>query len=181
MIGSWFDVLLVFMLVSSIGVGFHQGLVRQAFVLMAIYTATVLSAQSYGYLSAMLIRTFPTSSLEVTDLIAFVMLLFAFTVLVTWFIWSSYQVTRLPTALMLDNMTGAVLGSVIGLFAIALTVVLTQYAVQAPWPDGSPVKYALRVGLNNSALEDLFATPLPIMEAALRPWLPSNIPFMPNT
>jgi uncharacterized membrane protein required for colicin V production len=181
MIGSWFDVFLVLILVGSIAAGLHLGFLRQALLLVVLYLATVLSAQYYGDLSALLMRMVPSASRDITDLLGFLLLLAASGVGVTSLVWTCYQDTRLPAALLVDNVGGALVGSVIGLFAIALTLLLTHFAVQAPWPDGSPIKLVLQVGLADSALQDIFSTPLPIVEGALRPLVPAGIPFMPST
>jgi uncharacterized membrane protein required for colicin V production len=178
MLGSWLDVLMVVILVAAIGIGFHQGLLKQAFLLISMYISTVLSAQYYGYLSGLLRRIVPTSSPQITDLLGFFVLLVAFTIVITWLAWTAYKETKLPTTVVIDNMTGSVLGAVIGLFVIALTLMLAQYAVRAPWPEGSTIKFALNLGLSNSALQSAFSAPMPILEAALRPWLPADLPFM---
>jgi len=176
--GSWFDVLLVLMLVTSIAIGFHQGLLRQAFLLMAIYIGTVLSAQYYGYLSGLLLMAFPSSNSDMTDVLAFLVLMVAFTIMVAWLVFKGISESRLPSIAMVDNLGGATLGGVFGLFAIAITLMIAEYALQVPWPDGSNVRFALFTGLNNSLLSATFSTPLPVFQSALRPWLPANVPFI---
>lgn len=178
MTGSWLDVLLVLMLVTSIALGFHHGLLRQAFLLMAMYIATVMSAQYYGHISDFFVMSFPSTNRAVSDIIAFALLATLLTIAMTGLIWTSYRGSRLPTALMLDNLGGAILGSIIGLFVISLTLMLAKYAVQVQWPDGSSIKLALYTGLTNSVLQDAFSTPLPIVQSLLQPWLPPGIPFM---
>ena len=180
MTGSWLDVLLVVMLVTSITLGFHHGLLKQGFLLVAMYIATVLAAQYYSYVSSILLRSFPSAAPVIADSIAFALLATAFTVGLTWIIWRSFKGTKLPSALILDNMGGAILGSVIGLFAISLTLMLVRYAVQVPWPDGSTVKFALSTGLSGSLLQDVFSTPMPIVQALLHPLVPAGLPFMPT-
>lgn len=174
---SWIDLVMVLMLVGSIGFGFHQGLLRQIVLLLALYIATVLSAQYYEQFTDWLVLYFP-SSLEVARVIAFLLLAVALTILATSLIWSAYEQTRLPSVVMLDEAGGAALGGLIGVFIIGLTLTLAHYAVQAPWPSGSPIKELLHTGLINSALEDMFSTSVPLIQAALRPWLPSGIPLL---
>ncbi|HEX9016306.1 MAG TPA: CvpA family protein, partial [Chloroflexota bacterium] len=82
--GSWFDILLVGLLAGAVAFGFYQGLLRQAFLLLSMYIGVVLAAQYFGYLSGILLRIAPSSSSEVTDVIAFLVLMTAFTVVVTW-------------------------------------------------------------------------------------------------
>jgi len=174
---SWVDLIMVLMLVSSIGFGFHQGLLRQIVLLVALYIATVLSAQNYEQLTDWLVVYFP-SSLEVSRVIAFLLLAAAITILATWLIWGAYQQTRLPSVVMLDEAGGAALGGLIGVFVIGITLTLAHYAAQAPWPPGSPIKEFLHMGLVNSALENLFSNSVPIIQATIRPWLPSGIPLL---
>ncbi len=140
----------------------------------------MLSAQYYGIISSFFVRSFPSSTQAIADSIAFVLLATILTAGLTWLIWRSFQGTRLPAPLMLDNLGGAILGSIIGLFAISLTLMLARYAVEVAWPDGSAFKFALYTGLANSVLQDAFSAPLPIVQGLLQPWIPSGIPFMPN-
>ncbi len=174
---SWLDMVMVFGLVGSIGFGFHQGLLRQIVLLVAIYVATVLSAQYHERLTELLVVYFP-SSMEIAQVLAFLMLAVTFTVIATWLIWSAYRQTRLPSVVMLDEAGGAALGGLIGVFVIGLTVALAQYATQAPWPGSNPIRDMLHTGLINSSLEDLFSSSLPLIQAAIRPWLPSGIPLI---
>lgn len=174
---SWIDLVMVLMLVGSIGFGFHQGLLRQLVLLGALYIATVLSAQYYEQFTDWLLVYFPGSQ-EVARVVAFLMMAAALTVLATWLIWSAYQQTKLPSVVMLDEAGGAALGGFIGIFVIGLSLSLAQYAVQAPWPVGAPVRDFLHAGLINSGLEDLFSTSVPLIQAVVRPWLPSGIPLL---
>lgn len=180
MTGSWLDLLLVLMLLTSIALGFHHGLIRQAFLLAAMYIATVLSAQYYSHISALLVRSFPSTTQAIADSIAFVLLATFLTIGLTWLTWRSFRGTRLPAAIILDNMGGAILGSIIGLFVISLTLMVARYAVELPWPDGSSVRFAINTGLSNSILQDAFSTPLPIVQSLLQPWVPAGIPFISN-
>ena len=172
---SWLDVVMVLMLVGSIGFGFHQGLLRQLVLLLAIYVATVAAAQYYEQFTGVLLVYF-TSSVEVDRAVSFLTLTVAFTLMSTWLIWSAYRQTKLPSVVMLDEVGGATLGGLIGVFVIGLTLSLTQYATQAPWPDGNPVKELLHTGLVNSSLDVLFRSSLPLIQAAIHPWLPAGIP-----
>lgn len=173
---SWLDVAMVVTLVASIGFGFHQGLLRQLLLLLAIYVATVLSAQYHEVLAGIIKTAIPSSSLEVARIVAFVTLGVATTLVVTWAVWRAYRETRLPSVFVLDRVGGAALGGLIGVIIIGITIPLLRYALQAPWPEGSAIKYALHVGFLNSSLEALFLSPLPLIQTTLAPWLPSGIP-----
>jgi uncharacterized membrane protein required for colicin V production len=175
---NWFDVLLVLVLVGSIAMGFHQGLLRQAFLLLAIYIGTVLSAQYYGHLASLFLQIFPAASTDIADMIAFIVLLVAFTMVVSWLIFAGFKETKLPNVAMVDNVGGSLLGGVFGLFAIAMTLMIGQYALQVPWPEGSSVRFALSNGLNGSVLSGMFGLPVPVFQSVLNPWMPSNVPFV---
>ncbi len=175
-ITAWLDILLVVLLVSSITFGFHQGLIRQLVLLVATYISTILAAQYYRLLSNVILQVFPSSVTEVADLVAFVALAVLFTAVATWMLWTAYCETHLPSVIMLDELGGAVLGGIIGVFAISLMLVLARYSLQAPWPEGSPFKYILQTGMLNSMLQPAFSSPLPLVQATLRPWLPFGIP-----
>ncbi len=175
--GSWFDILLIGLLAGGIGFGFFQGLLRQAFLLIAIYVGTALSAKYFEHPSALLLRIFPTATPEITNMVGFLALLVAFTVGITWLIWSGYKETKLPQVFVLDRLGGATLGGVIGLFAISITLMLTHYALQVPWPPDSTVRYVLLTGLNASLLQDTFSLPVPVFQNVLRPLLPQSVPF----
>jgi len=174
---SWIDLVMVLVLVGSIGFGFHQGLLRQAVLLAAIYIATILSSQYYEQ-AAEWMAVYLATDLEMDRVISFALLYVAFTVVATWLIWSAYQQTRLPSVVMLDEAGGAALGGIIGVFVIGLTLTLAQYAAQAPWPAGGPVKELLHMGLVNSALDEFFRSAVPIIQAVIRPWLPSGLPAL---
>ncbi len=173
---SWLDVVLVLMLCASIGFGFHQGLVRQICLMVAVYLATVLAAQYHGVVSRLLTTAFPGAQSELAPIMAFVLLLGTFSLLTTWSIWTAYRQTKLPSVVMLDEVGGTFLGCLIGIFAISVTLTILQYALQAPWPEGSPIRYLLHIGIRDSGLQSAFGSPLPLIHAALRPWLPDGIP-----
>ncbi len=175
---TWLDAVTVLMLIGSIAFGFHQGLVRQILLLVAMYVATVVAAQYYEPLSGLILRQFPGFVPEVAGVVAFLVLAVFFTVLVTGLIWSAYRQTKMPEVVMMDQVGGGLLGGLIGVFAIGIALTLAHYAVEAPWPAGSPVQQALHTGLLNSSLDGLFSSPLPLIQATLRPWLPSGIPLM---
>ena len=125
-----------------------------------------------------MLQTFPTTTLEVAGLVSFLVLVIIFTVAVTWMLWTAYCETRLPSVVMLDELGGAVLGGVIGVFVLSLMLMLIRYSLLAPWPEGSLLKGILHTGMLNSMLQPAFSSPLPLVYAALRPWLPSDLPFI---
>lgn len=174
---GWLDLVLVVLLVASIAFGFHQGLLRQFFLIVAMYIATVLSAQYHAVLAELILRSFPGSE-EMARLIAFVALLAVFSVVITWVIWTAYRETRLPSVAILDNVGGTALGGIIGIFLVSLTLMLVRYSLEAPWPEGSNLRYVLHSGVNNSSLAAVFKSPLPLIHLALRPWLPDGIPLV---
>jgi uncharacterized membrane protein required for colicin V production len=174
---TWLDAVMVLLLVSSIGFGFHQGLLRQIVLLAALYIGTILSAQYYLWGADLILTMISGLSTEIARMIAFILMVVIFTVVVTWLIWTAYRETRLPTVVMLDEVTGAVLGAVLGVFAISLSLILIQYALDAPWPEGNSVKAALHMGMLNSSLQSAFSSPVPLIQATLRPWMPAGTPL----
>lgn len=174
----WLDVVLVVLSVTSIAFGFHQGLIRQLVLLTAMYISTVLSAQYHPRFAELILQAFPTTVDEIAELVAFIVLSAAFTAVVTWMLWTAYCETRLPSVVMLDELGGAVLGGVIGVFLLSLMLMLMRYSLQAPWPEGSPLRQIIHTGLLNSSLQAAFTSPLPLVHAVLRPWLPSGIPLV---
>lgn len=177
---SWLDLVLVTMLVASIAFGFHQGLLRQICLMVSLYVAAVLSAQYHGHLASLLASLFPAST-EMARVFAFALMLAALTFIVTWLIWNGYRQTRLPDAVVLDSLSGAVLGGVVGILVTSMAVVLAQYLLEAPWPEGNPIKYYLHEGLSDSAMQGVFRSPVPLIHATLRFWLPDDIPLMLNS
>ncbi len=173
---GWMDVLLVLSLVVSIIFGFHQGLVRQVVLLASLYISTILAAQYNQQAAELAIQAFPSATAEFAALISFLALVGLFTIAVTWLLWTAYCETRLPSVVMLDEMGGAVLGGVIGAFVLSLALVLLRYALQAPWPESGPLQHNLQMGLLNSSLQFAFSSPLPLVHAAIRPWMPFGIP-----
>ena len=176
--GSWFDVLAVGIMVGCIALGMRTGFLRQAFLLLAMYISAVLAAQYYAHISGFARMVAPASNPQMTDVLSFIFLFALFTLVVTLLIWAGYRETRLPGLPLVDNLGGALFGIVGGMFAIALTIMLATYTISAPWPEGSAVKYALSIGLGNSALEPVFSLPMPLFQGALRPLMPANIPFI---
>lgn len=170
--GSWFDLVLVGLLVGSIAFGLHQGLLRQGFLLLAMYVGTVLSAQYYGHVAGLFLRAFPFASPDAMGVLAFLILVGLFTTIVTWLTWSGYKDTKFARASIVDHVGGATFGVVSGLFAIALTLMMVNYSLNAPWTDGSEFRYALRAGMSGSALQDLLSIPVPVFQSAIRPWVP---------
>lgn len=173
---SWLDMAMVVTLVASIGIGFHQGLLRQILLLIAMYVATVLSAQYHEFFAGIIKTAIPSTSMELARVVAFAMMGVVTTLVITFAIWRAYRETRLPSVFVLDRVGGAALGGLIGVIIIGITIPLLRYALQAPWPEGSGIRYALHVGFLNTALEPLFLSPLPLILTTLAPWLPTGIP-----
>lgn len=176
--GSWFDVVLVGTLIAAIAFGVHQGLLRQAVLLLALYISTVLAAQYFGILAGLFMNVFTSTTWEMASVIAFVLLLAAFTIVVTWLIWTGYRETKLPTVVAVDNYGGAMLGAFVGLFAIGIMIMTANFALSMPWPDGGNARQMLQVGVGNSALQAMFSSPMPIIQSALRPWMPAEVPII---
>ena len=175
----WLDIALVVMLVTNIAIGFHQGLARQLTLLISFYISIVLSFQYHMLLAGLIIWAFKSTTWVIAELVAFLILVGVFAVIVTWVLWTAYCETKLPSTLsVIDELGGAMLGGITGAFLLSIVLLLIRYALQAPWPEGSPIKYILYTGMLNSSLQSAFSSPLPLVQASLRPWLPSGIAFM---
>ena len=175
---SWVDVVLVALLMVSVAFGIRQGLIRQAVLLISMYVSTALAASYHVQLAASLVDTFPTASVEMARSVAFISIALLLSVALTWLLWIAYRETKLPTMFVVDAVGGSALGIIIGVIAINLLLTVAWYSMATPWTDANEVKHFLQTGLTESALEEMFRSPMPLITATLRPWLPAGIPAL---
>jgi uncharacterized membrane protein required for colicin V production len=176
---SWLDVLMVLVLLGSMAFGLRQGLLRQLILLLALYLGVVVAANYYAQAGELIVNTVaPSASVEMARIVAFVALFVIFTFVLVVGFWTAYRQTKLPTAYMLDEVGGTVLGAVAGIILINLLLVIGWQILETPWPDGVGFTSFLQAGLVESSLKEAFRVPMPLIQAALRPLIPADVPLL---
>jgi uncharacterized membrane protein required for colicin V production len=177
---SWLDVLMVLVLVGSMAFGLRQGLLRQLILLLAFYLGIVVAANYYSQTGELLVNSVaPSASIEMARIVAFVALFVIVTFVLIVAFWTAYRQTKLPTAYMLDEVAGTVLGAVGGLVLVNLILAVGWQILETPWPDGGGGFTAfLQSGLVESSLKGAFSIPMPLIQATLSPLIPADVPLL---
>jgi uncharacterized membrane protein required for colicin V production len=176
---SWLDILMVLVLMGSMAFGLRQGLLRHLILLLALYLGVVVAANYYAQGGELLVNTVaPSASVEMARIVAFVALFVIVTFVLIVAFWRAYRQTKLPTTYMLDEAGGTLLGAVAGIVLINLLLAISWQILETPWPDGIGFTSFLQAGLVESSLKEAFSVPMPLIQAALRPLIPADVPLL---
>lgn len=172
-----FDVLIGLALLAGIALGFVRGLVRMALILLVLYIAVVLAMSFYtvlgGWIFYLSDRAMHRTSAE---LVAFALILILTTVLLNFVLSRTYKDTELPGVRQVDQLGGMVFGFLVTCTWIGLTIVALAFALNATDATSSRLRDNLLAFYHGSNLIPVFTKALPLIVAALRPWMPKGLP-----
>jgi uncharacterized membrane protein required for colicin V production len=170
-----FDVLIVFALVGGSALGFVRGLMRMALSLVVLYVAAVLAMTFYVGLGRYLTYMFGLSQ-AVAQSLAFVLILFLTTTLITFILRRTYRDTALPGLRQVDQLGGMVVGFFVSVIWIGFAILALAFVLAAPVSEEGGLHLSLLGYFNRSNLIPIFYAVLPIILATLRPWMPKGLP-----
>jgi len=171
------DAFILLVLIGGMALGFRQGFMRQALGLVALYVATVLSAQYHEFVAYWITQQSATVSSNAATVIGFFGILIAAGGFLLWAAWDLSQMLNLRLFAGLEQVGGALLGIVSGGIVVSLILSVILFLAQSPWPGQSEEWRQAFIGAREqSSLYALLKTVLPLMVQSLRPWLPGSLP-----
>lgn len=177
---NWIDLIVILLIITSLGIGFAQGMLRQMIGLAALYIAMILAAQYYIPLSD-LIRAMmfqPTS--RFLNAIAFFIIVIAVWSLISWMAFDTYSSTKLHFFPLVDQLGGSILSFIAVIVAMTLILPVILFMVGESWPGNELVRVGIQSGLETSRLVPIFTAMKPVILGALSPWLPRGLPSIFN-
>lgn len=171
---SWFDLVIIVLLVVGVFAGFTQGMIRYLFNSIAVLVSFVLAAQLTEPIVSLL-RFWQAFTPAGRELLVLVLLYVAF-VVVSWFVIRAlWHRTRMPVVKQLDEIGGAILGLLyVALVITFLVIVYDSYFLTGN--DAGGWVGGLYEALSTSVLVQFFRDALlPIAGFGVRPFVPSEI------
>ena len=111
---SWFDLILMAVLVMGLMVGYGQGLVRQVLGLGVLYIGTILGAQYFSVVAGLIQYVFGNASVNLVNAIGFFLVLLIVSAMISWLVFDAYHVRQLKHFPRLDHIGGRHFGAVHG-------------------------------------------------------------------
>jgi len=177
---NWIDVILLLLIVTSLAIGFAQGMFRQMIGLAALYIAMILAAQYYipvsNFIRAVIFQ--PTS--RFLNAIAFFIIVVAVWSLITWMAFDVYSSTKLRLFPLVDQLGGSILSLVTTVVALTLILPVILFMVGEPWPSNELIRVGIETGMETSRLVPIFTAMKPAILTSLTPWLPLGLPSIFN-
>jgi uncharacterized membrane protein required for colicin V production len=171
---SWFDLVIILVLIVGVFVGFTQGMIRYVLNSIAVLVAFVLAAQLKGPIVDLLgfWRAFTP---EGRELLVFIILFVVFVVVGWVVIRALYSRTRLPIVRQLDEIGGAIFGLIwVAMIITFHLLVYDSYYAAGGEPAGFVGAYT--EAMNASVLVQFFRdTLIPTAGFLARPFVPSDI------
>ena len=177
---SWlnpFDVIIIFILLGGIALGFIRGLVRMVLNLLVLYIAMVLAMTFYvsvgTWVAFIAAGYLPKNT---TEAIAFVLILALTSVILNFVLRRTYKDTELPGIRQIDQLGGMVVGFILICTWIGLGIVALGFVLSATNVTGSAFRENMIHYFQTSNLIPIFYSLLPIVLATLKPWMPQGLP-----
>ncbi len=177
---NWLDVVLFFLLIIGLFIGYAQGLLRQVIGLAALYIGAILGAQYYTYPAGVIRYLFPQAPIRFVNGLSFIIIFFVVVSLINWLAFDAYRSTRLRIFPLVDHLGGGLLGLITALVAITVFMPVLAFVIGEPWPAAESTRTLLVYGLETSRLLIVFDAFKPLMLDALGPWLPGGLPSIFN-
>lgn len=174
---NWLDFVLIMLLLIGMATGYAQGMLRQVIGLAALYVGAVVATQYFQVVSRTATGVLRTTPDQLTNAVAFFVILLVVVAVINFLAFDAYRVTRLHIFPLLDHMGGMVIGLVSMWIIISLVVNVLMFATGASsWADIENARLVLRNGLVTSVMVPVSGSTLPLIISSIRPWLPGGMP-----
>lgn len=177
---NWIDLILLLLIITSLAIGFAQGMLRQMIGLAALYVAMILAAQYYipvgDFIRAIMFQ--PTS--RFLNAISFFIIVVVVWSLISWMAFDVYSSTKLRLFPLIDQLGGSILSLTTAIVALTLILPVIFFMVGEPWPNNETWRSGIEMGLQASRLVPIFTAMKPALLSALAPWLPVGLPSIFN-
>ena len=177
---NWIDLIILFLVLSSLAVGFAQGMLRQIIGLAALYVATILATQYYttvgDFIRAIIFQ--PTS--RFLNAISFFVIVVVVWLLISWLAFDAYSSTKVRLFPLLDQLGGSILSLVTLIAILSLTLPIITFVVGETWPGNEATRASIEQGLLTARLVPVFEVLKPLFLSGILPWLPHGLPSIFN-
>jgi uncharacterized membrane protein required for colicin V production len=176
------DFLIIATFLAIIGFGFFSGVTRVTSAIFALYFGAVFAAAFYRPLSDFARRYLTTMEEATGNLVFFLMLFFAFSVIFTMILSRWLGEIKLPRRVQVfDNVGGAALGVIVSGLALTLAAMLLAITLQAlnqtiGITGGDAVLTTVRSQIHDSTLVPIFLRMAPFFGSMISPWFPGGLP-----
>jgi membrane protein required for colicin V production len=178
---NWVDLVILLIAVFSLVAGYVRGMLRQVIWLAALYIATILGAQYYsvvgGWIRAL---TFQEHSSRIVNAIAFLIIVFVISFLLSWLAADAYPVEKLKLLPWVNQIGGSVLALATMVVATSVVLWVLLFSTGEPWPGNEGLRFSLMGGLHSSLLVPIFESFKDPLLKAILPWLPAGLPSIFN-
>ena len=176
---NWLDLLIFFLIIMSMAVGYAQGLLRQVIGLAALYIGAILGAQYYTVISdAIRHLAFQAGTSRFLNAFSFFVILIFVSAVINWLAHDAYHSTKLQLFPLVDQLGGALLGLVTMAVLISLALPVINFATSEPWAWSETARQLIATGFQTSHFLPFFDEFKPLLLGALRPWLPAGLPSL---
>ncbi|MBI5030552.1 MAG: CvpA family protein [Chloroflexi bacterium] len=177
---NWIDLILLFLVIASLAVGFAQGLLRQVIGLAALYVATILATQYYttlgDFIRAIIFQ--PTS--RFLNAISFFIIVVVVWMIISWLAFDAYSTTKIRLLPLVDQLGGSILSLVTLVATLSLVLPIITFAVGESWPGNEVTRASIEQGIQTARLVPVFEAIKPLFLSAILPWLPHGLPSIFN-
>ncbi|MHB1004424.1 MAG: CvpA family protein [Chloroflexota bacterium] len=169
------DVAIVLAIIIMVTVGFMQGLLRQATLLLALYLSAVLAIQYHTVVGGWLAWMIPSDPAPRAS-VGFLLIFIWGVLFLGWLTYRVYPETKIMGLGLADNVIGAVLGLVAGTVAVSIAVTGLFFAISVQWPNYDHARVALDGMAQSSRLLPIVDSFAPTLYVAVTPWFPNGMP-----
>lgn len=177
---NWVDLIVLFLAIASLAVGFAQGMLRQIIGLAALYIATILATQYYTLFSDFIRAIIFQPTSRFLNAISFFIIVIAVWSLISWLAFDAYSSTKVHLFPLLDQLGGTILSFVTLIATLALVLPIITFTVGETWPGNESTRVVIQQGLQTSRLVPVFEAIKPMFLSAIAPWLPHGLPSIFN-
>lgn len=181
------DFIIIATFLAIIGFGFFSGVTRVTSAIISLYFGAIFAAAFYRPLSSAARDYLTTMEKQTGDLVFFLVLFFAFSIIFTLIISRWLGEIKLPRRIQVfDNIGGAALGIIVSGLALTLAAMLLSITLQAlnqtfVVSDRNAMVTSLRDQINDSTLVPIFLRMAPFFGSLISPWFPGGLPEILRT
>lgn len=173
---NWLDALLILLILTGVGIGFLQGLIRQVLNFLSLYVALAMASYFHLGLGDWLQFLAGNISPEVKVVFSFLTLLtFGYIVLIA-LSQRAFPETSLEGLRMMDQLGGLILGFFLISLQIGVALRIFEILGSAFWFQAEGLRLAIQRAMTTSALVPFFRAYLLVIAQTLIPLLPAGLP-----
>ena len=169
-----FDVLIVFVLLGGVALGFIRGLVRMILSLVVLYVGAVLATAFYIVAGGWVNRMFGLPR-KTSEGLTFLLILVLTSVVLNFILRRTYKDTELPGVRQIDQLGGMIIGFFLTCIWIGFGILVLAFLLGTEVTAGEGYRQSLISYFRSSNLIPVFYDFLSVALTTLRPWMPKGL------